>query len=992
MKKSCAKSRTEAQADVFLLLSTFGIESMQTVLFSFATLYLAHTSASPHLGGTKAGDQSGGTTPVDPTATANAFVLTKALSEYARVAIFLRTATARRRDAARCVRTLTPLPLFTSSRTLHFSPRYYRTTLINTMVILAIMDSPFMLPVWLGRFFGVLLPKAFDLLWDCVAVSRPASETTGKTPEQYLVEEIAIADNEEKKAELQGKLAALRHEASVSTQLLTDGEGGDSSPGTMHGYTDQTGTDGGSLAFIDSNLKASLDEAEVDLECDVASLAGAEQGRTHRDAQVSSHRAVLRQRLSDAQARETAVLAEAAAALEEDLEDQASESSQTTDLEASQTMENESVSLAAVPDAMALDAEALLQKVHSTRQASLAFTTAMRASGTEAAMEDHSRMGRIIHRAAVHLTEEVEDAVNEALLVYEIEDHEPMGGTNGISIDQRAGHSVNNPHNYHERKTLTGEVWERRHFVVADAFANQVSAKGKRKEQRRTKMVGQLREAHQAVLRAKANAELAGEKKHLVSEEEALLLWRRVYLPVLMDLTSHQIEVLFERRYGVAIFPRRPILLAARFRRLRAKRERVHLAMKFGHSLKGEGIEVHPVQQDIAAEIAEHTAEVGEGLETDPPIPTSPRNYLHINTDARPSVTPHEEEPGLLTPTSAERKRIVLAADGHTHINETLALKYLLTRSGAGIFPTLREEMLVCFLEEFLKDSTTWTWRDEAPIWRKIEKRDRLVQLGLEEPDDEEEDEAAAKTDAKTLASADECEATVKNAVELGISTLGMDLYGKSSLPAELTAKKWQVMEAKQKQEARVEKLRAKALHVADLEHKKSHPAEHKAQVEKEAANAKEARRKSKLLRNGDKPPFHPCGLINAVQTDVSKKWQVCAQQCKRNMRPPLAARQCCPRPAARVAIVLRISNLSRPPRMHTHTHTHTLSLSVGPGPRCAVPHLGVESGKRGADSVHPRPVLPNSHLLRPRPHRVDVHLRDFFACPFARQAAEARR
>ena len=51
------------------------------------------------------------------------------------------------------------------------------------MVILAVMDSPFMLPVWLGRFFGVLLQKAFDLLWDGVAASRPATEATGKTPE-----------------------------------------------------------------------------------------------------------------------------------------------------------------------------------------------------------------------------------------------------------------------------------------------------------------------------------------------------------------------------------------------------------------------------------------------------------------------------------------------------------------------------------------------------------------------------------------------------------------------------------------------------------------------------------------------------------------------------------------------------------------------------------------------------------------------------------------
>jgi hypothetical protein len=65
MKTSCAKSRTEAQSDVFLLAATFGIESMQTVFFSVATLYIAHTNASPHLGGAQSGQQSLGEIPVD---------------------------------------------------------------------------------------------------------------------------------------------------------------------------------------------------------------------------------------------------------------------------------------------------------------------------------------------------------------------------------------------------------------------------------------------------------------------------------------------------------------------------------------------------------------------------------------------------------------------------------------------------------------------------------------------------------------------------------------------------------------------------------------------------------------------------------------------------------------------------------------------------------------------------------------------------------------
>ena len=111
MKSACAKSRTEAQADVFLLMSTFGIESLQTVFFSITTLYLAHTSGSPHLGGANSGDQSGGTTPVDPVETANALVLTKALSEYANVAVFL-CAAAARRTAVRAARVHSPSSTF----------------------------------------------------------------------------------------------------------------------------------------------------------------------------------------------------------------------------------------------------------------------------------------------------------------------------------------------------------------------------------------------------------------------------------------------------------------------------------------------------------------------------------------------------------------------------------------------------------------------------------------------------------------------------------------------------------------------------------------------------------------------------------------------------------------------------------------------------------------------------------------------------------------
>ena len=787
------------------------------------------------------------------------------------------------------------------------------------MVILAVMDSPFMLPVWLGRFFGVLLQKAFDLLWDGVAASRPATEATGKTPEQYLLEEIAIVDDEEKKAELQEKLTALRHEASVSFQLLSSGIDGDGSPHRMDGYA--AGTDEGSLSFIDPCLSTALRAAEVDFEFDVTSTGALAGDRivANRTARHKTHRATLRQSLVDAQEHETMMLAQAAADLADDLQDRA--------LERSQTTEDELESAAAVPDAVESDVSALLQNMHTRRRISLAFTKEMRDAINESPVDEHSHMGRIIHRAAAHLAEEVEDAANEALLAYEVEAEEPASGTDGIPIDRRPGQSVNHPHNYHERKTLTGEVRERRHFVVADAIVDQMSEKTQRRARKRAKVMRQLREAHRAVLRAKANAELAGDKKLVLSEEDALLLWRRVYLPVLMILTTHQIEVLYERRYGIAIFSRRPILLAARFRRLRAARERVDLAMKFGRDLAGEGTELEAMRQDVAAEIAAHVtsqrgarsavARCGEsasggteaegeaGLEADAPISALAEASLKIKTGAPPcAVTSHADEPGLLSPTSAERARIVLAADGHTHINETLALKYLLTHSGAGMFPTLREEMLVCFLEEFLKDSTTWTWRDEAPIWRKIEKRDRLVLLGLDSPDDDDDEaiEAAAKLDEETLANANECEATLQNAVQLGISTLGRDLYSKSSLPGDLTARKWQVMEAKRKQESRVEKLRAKALRAEELEYKKSHPAEHKAKVEKERAKAKEAWRKSKLLRNGDKPPFHPCGLINAVQNDVSRKWQVRSERRTRSSRGHLTARWSAALPAANVA------------------------------------------------------------------------------------------
>ena len=44
---------------------------------------------------------------------------------------------------------------------------YYRTTLINTTVLLALLDSPFQIPVWLGRLWRVFIPKAIDMLSDC---------------------------------------------------------------------------------------------------------------------------------------------------------------------------------------------------------------------------------------------------------------------------------------------------------------------------------------------------------------------------------------------------------------------------------------------------------------------------------------------------------------------------------------------------------------------------------------------------------------------------------------------------------------------------------------------------------------------------------------------------------------------------------------------------------------------------------------------------------
>ena len=119
LASKCSKARTEAEVDAFLLIATFGIESMQTMFFCVATFVFAHEYAQPHLGGT---DRRGiSVTPRDKMA---AFVIADALLTY------------------------------------------YRTTLVNTAVVLAVMDSPFQLPVWLGRVATVLSKKAIDMMCD----------------------------------------------------------------------------------------------------------------------------------------------------------------------------------------------------------------------------------------------------------------------------------------------------------------------------------------------------------------------------------------------------------------------------------------------------------------------------------------------------------------------------------------------------------------------------------------------------------------------------------------------------------------------------------------------------------------------------------------------------------------------------------------------------------------------------------------------------------
>ena len=52
LAKHCSKSRTNAEVDVFLLVGTFAVESMQTLLFIVTSFTIAHQEAAPHLGGT----------------------------------------------------------------------------------------------------------------------------------------------------------------------------------------------------------------------------------------------------------------------------------------------------------------------------------------------------------------------------------------------------------------------------------------------------------------------------------------------------------------------------------------------------------------------------------------------------------------------------------------------------------------------------------------------------------------------------------------------------------------------------------------------------------------------------------------------------------------------------------------------------------------------------------------------------------------------------
>ena len=111
---------SDAEVDVFLLVATFTVESMQTLLFVGTTFVLAHQSAAPHLGGT---DRTGLT--VTEAKKMEGYVIAEALVSY------------------------------------------YRTTLINTTILLALLDSPFQIPVWLGRLLKVFALKAIDMLSDC---------------------------------------------------------------------------------------------------------------------------------------------------------------------------------------------------------------------------------------------------------------------------------------------------------------------------------------------------------------------------------------------------------------------------------------------------------------------------------------------------------------------------------------------------------------------------------------------------------------------------------------------------------------------------------------------------------------------------------------------------------------------------------------------------------------------------------------------------------
>ena len=149
-----------------------------------------------------------------------------------------------------------------------------------------------------------------------------------------------------------------------------------------------------------------------------------------------------------------------------------------------------------------------------------------------------------------------------------------------------------------------------------------------------------------------------------------------------------------------------------------------------------------------------------------------------------------------------------------------------------------------------------------------------LVLLGLEEPEEDAEDEKGRVSRLTETWHVDKCEASAENCVKVGVGALGKDLYARSALPSKLLDSKWQIMQAKNKQAGRVEKIRVHNTRLAEKEKQKADPQKYARKRKRDRARLKRRIAKSKLLANGDVPPWHPCGLINATQTDTSKKWQ----------------------------------------------------------------------------------------------------------------------